>query len=167
MTASAGVSLEYHRHETERDLDTPPGRAQTWTITVPESEDRIIVHCTGPEPAWLRPVISRLVELLRLPAGWNSYGASAVQIGAVEAALRVLIETMQSHTPAPSIVPTSHGGVQLEWHTREIDLEVEVTPTGHVTAAYECEPNGREWEADLSADLAPLVSALDELSPRT
>jgi hypothetical protein len=45
----------------------------------------------------------------------------------------VLKSLMQPQTPAPQVVPSAGGGVQLEWHERDIDLEV------NFTAPYQCE----------------------------
>ena len=64
---------------------------------------------------------------------------------------------MRPNTPAPSIVPTVRGGLQLEWHQTQIDLEVEITPHGTIHLAYENFAEGREWEGDLGSDLAPPV----------
>ena len=40
---------------------------------------------------------------------------------------------MRPRTPVPQVVPSPVGGVQLEWHEKDIDLEL------HITAPYECE----------------------------
>ena len=62
-------------------------------------------------------------------------------------ALQLLAATMRPATPAPIVVPTVRGGLQLEWHQRDVDLEVEVPPSGAVQVAYENLAEGREWEA--------------------
>ncbi len=67
---------------------------------------------------------------------------------------------MQSDTPTPAVVPTSRGGVQLEWHTREIDVEVEIPSPDHITVSYEDHRSGKEWEDELTSDFTPLSDAL-------
>jgi hypothetical protein len=122
----------------------------------------IALRLEGDEPAWLPSVLRAVDVLLGLPTGWNSYGAPRIDPHAVEAALRLLLATMQPDTLAPSVVPTVRGGVQLEWHASGVDLEVEVTPSGHVSVAYE-DDEGQEWEADPLVDLRPLKQALRSL----
>jgi hypothetical protein len=75
----------------------------------------------------------QLEELMRLPAGWDSYGAPPIRPEAVSFALSVLNSIMKLQTPLPQVVPTSVGGVQLEWHEKDIDLEL------HISAPYNCE----------------------------
>ncbi len=73
---------------------------------------------------------------------------------------------MPGDTPAPSIVPTPRGRVQLEWHIHGVDLEVGVTPNGSIAAAWADAADGTEWAADLGANLDRLASALAELTRR-
>jgi hypothetical protein len=114
---------------------------------------------------WLLPTVRELRALLALPDGWNSYRAARIDPGAILTALELLAQTMTPTTPAPSVVPMSRGGVQLEWHEQGVDLEVSVDPDGHVMAAYENE-QGTEWEDDLTERHARLAEALAELASR-
>jgi hypothetical protein len=78
---------------------------------------------------------------------------------------------MTLNAPIPDIVPTPTGGLQLEWHTAGIDLEVEIGPEGHISACYEdaADPEA-EWEGDLgyqqSAQLNRLIHCIDEIERR-
>ena len=67
--------------------------------------------------AWLRT----------LRPGWNSLGGVPISEAAIHTA-----EVISSHDPA--IVPRSNGGVQLEWHTDGLDLEVVIAPDGRLEA---------------------------------
>lgn len=71
------------------------------------------------------------LRLLGLPPNWDTYGARRVTWqAAVWGAWYAL--TMR---PAPGyVVPTGAGGVQIEWHTAEIDFEMEIDRTGRVIA---------------------------------
>lgn len=115
---------------------------------------------------WQAAVLERVVALLNMPANWDGYGAPAISREAVMFALEVLQRTMQPTTPVPQVVPSSVGGVQLEWHERDIDLEL------HVAAPFRCEiwfedhRAGTMVSKELSADFAALRSALDELTKR-
>ena len=80
--------------------------------------------------------------------------------------VRLLVGVMRADTPAPLIIPTNRGGVQLEWHTRGIDLEVEAKPAARVHVFFHDHREQQEWEGDLSKDLTPLSRFLVQLSDR-
>jgi hypothetical protein len=132
----------------------------------PDRGQKVTIRLPNDRTAWLRPTLERFGELLRLPENWNSYGARPVDVGAVVCALQILGETMQADTPAPSIVPTPRGGVQCEWHIYGIDLEVDVTPGGRVTAAWDDAASGSAWEDELGPSFDRLASALADLTRR-
>lgn len=149
------------------DAGTFSGRGRPRELKVWTDRGHLIIELEGQEPPWLRPILDRLADILQLPENWNSYGARRVALDAVADALDVLGETMLETTPAPSIVATSRGGVQLEWHMRGIDLEVGVTPNGRLTAAYEDSDDGDEWDEEDGVSLERLASALSKLTRRS
>ena len=124
------------------------------------------VTLAGDPPAWLRPTLEAMAELLELPENWNSYGARPIDPAALAWALELLGSTMNPETPAPTLVPTSGGGVELEWHTRGIDLEVHAVPPRGIYFYCEDHVTGSEDEQELEGDLSPLVNALAELARR-
>ena len=74
--------------------------------------------------------VQKMIELLELPPGWNSYNARPIRKENVTFALDVLAHTMRADTPVPNVIPMVRGGVQLEWHTAGINLEVSIySPT--------------------------------------
>ena len=133
-------------------------------VTIPERRIRFQIEVSGDEPLWLPPVIEEFMALLRLPPNWNSYGAQQIDPKTVQFALEILLATMRPDTPRPILVPTSRGGVQLEWHTRGVDLEVEILEPGRLRVSYEEQRGGTEWEAELTSNLAPLVEPIARLS---
>lgn len=116
------------------------------------------------EPAWLGPTTQRVAELLDLPDNWDSYGGRPIDRAAVARALQFLGKVMQPATPPPTIIPTSHGSVELEWHTRGVDLEVRPLPSGGASVYCEDQRSGEQWEAELGADLSRLERVLVELA---
>lgn len=56
--------------------------------------------------------------------------------------------------------------MQLEWHTRGIDLEIEMQASGRIYASYEDHRSGDEREEELTADPTHLSDVLSELSRR-
>jgi hypothetical protein len=115
-------------------------------------------------PPWIKPAVRGLSALLELPSDWDSYGGVRIKPEIVIAALNLLFETMQYDSPAPSIVPTSRGGIQLEWHRNGVDLEVEFVSPSRVRGVFEDRQNGDTWDRDLFYDLGPLTKAIAELS---
>jgi hypothetical protein len=80
---------------------------------------------------WFDSTVQALKNMLSLAANWDSYGAPPIDPITLSSALEFLCDAIQDDTPAPSVVPTSHGGIQIEWHTQGIDIEVEfLSPTG-------------------------------------
>lgn len=120
----------------------------------------------GSPPAWMLPTLQSIGELLSLPENWDSYGASRIKPDLVNAAITFLLETMLVHTPTPSVVPTSAGGVQVEWHTKGIDLEVEFITSSRLRACFEDRRTDRSWEQELSSNLSDVADAIASLSQR-
>jgi hypothetical protein len=110
------------------------------------------------------PTTESLVGLLSLGQGWNSYGARPVDPLKVVAALELLAQVMSDSAPAPTVVPTSRGGVQLEWHTLGIDLEVEVQSPQRFQVSFEDSRSNVEWEGELTLDMTPLAKFISSLS---
>lgn len=115
----------------------------------------------------LRLVRDGLTALINLPLDWDSYGARPIDASCLRAAFDVLKSVMREDTPVPSIVPTSDGHVQFEWHARAIDLEVEVVSSTAIHVLYE-DHAGKEppQELFLSYDLRPLSGFVHELTRR-
>lgn len=115
-------------------------------------------------PVWLEPVFKKLAELLDLPPNWDSYGAKPVNPETAVYAINLLFDVMNDEMPAPSVVPTNRGGVQLEWHTTRGDLEIEIEAPYKVGAFFEDTPRGESWEENRVIDLGKLQGALTRLA---
>lgn len=88
-----------------------------------------------PLPLWVEPTIRALVERMQLPQNWDSYGAKAVTAAAVARALDILTRVMGNGSPTPDVVPLTDGGIQMEWHTANWELEITI-PGDDVPAYY-------------------------------
>jgi hypothetical protein len=73
---------------------------------------------------------------------------------------------MQPDTPSPQIIPTPRGAIQLEWHLRSIDLEVEALPSGLLHISYEDRESGEIVEDLITPDLTEMTQALAKISER-
>jgi len=89
-----------------------------------------------------------------------------VSLKAAEASLDVLVMVVSHGSPAPSVVPLSTGGLQLEWHTQGVDLEVAVEHDGTLEVLYEDSQTGEEWEREFDRNLDLLRPTLAVLAQR-
>jgi hypothetical protein len=149
--------------EAERPDARAPAPDTTFVDEAPSRRCRLRIQPLGAVPAWLQSTVRRLEYLLRLPDDWDSHDAVHVDPRAAGQVVRLLAATMRPDTPPPTIVPTPRGGVQLEWHYSDVDLEIEVPPAGALHVAYENTVEQQDWEADLRFDLTRLVQALAAL----
>lgn len=109
----------------------------------------------------------KLDELGLLKPDWDSYGAPAISSSARNAALRLLEELVLPSTPTPAVIPTSDGSVQLEWHTKGIDLEVRVLSPARIGVFLEDGRNELQpMDKELQSDLRELQRAMFTLTSR-
>lgn len=103
-------------------------------------------------------VLKRSQELMRLPEGWNSYGAKSPERRGLASAthfLRDVIGVLIDHeieVPTPFLVPTASGGVQFEWKVGPRELELELPEKGRflflaVDGSEESEGEVSRWTA--------------------
>jgi hypothetical protein len=96
------------------------------------------IHMTlHSEPAWLYSTFAQIQRLAGLRADWDSYGGMPPSDYVLVDALKVVLYTSTTESVAPVIVPTSDGGVQLEWQSANHDLEIRVMPGGEVSGIRE------------------------------
>ena len=112
-------------------------------------------------PSRLIGIAAKLNAFLALPPGWNSYGASPIREESVETTWRLLSCVLEPRMPLPYVVPLPTGGVQLEWHTERIDLEIEIEGPDRMAVYYQLGEEERECE--VSVDLTPIVEAMELL----
>lgn len=117
--------------------------------------------------AWFFPVRESIYGLLSLRDNWDSYGASAVKQDLAATAADILQSIMDPDTRIPAVVPTTRGGIQIEWHASGIDLEIEIESTARITAFYEDSATGLRWERELTSDLHTISCITARLSTRT
>ena len=137
-------------------------RLRTARIRIPNGQ--IEFTYSDRVPVWFQEVIASLAQLAWLPANWNSYQAIQIRPICLSAAIRVLLDVTRIDTPKPSVVPTVRGTVQLEWHTRGVDLEVEILGPSRLLASFEDTKTGEDWEAAVGADLTRLVECVNRLT---
>lgn len=142
--SNSHVTLRYDFEEIRR-LDRD-GRART-SISLPRSGSWLLVSPPAgppPEPFVLpantssgttlpATVSARLLELTRLEADWDSYGALPMSNRAVAAAgaliSRILARSGDRGVPH-EITPIADGGVSLEWRYPSRELGLNACPEG-------------------------------------
>lgn len=129
-------------------VEKPPSlltERREWSVKLPLRGSLLEFRITGEEPRWLYPTLSHFQEMLQLPEGWDSYGASLISDEAIAEAADVLVRLkLPLETPEPSVVPGSSGSVQLEWHRCGADVEIHISSAGDATAFLSDE--GEEYE---------------------
>lgn len=116
-------------------------------------------------PEWLKEAEETLRGFATFPEGWDSYGAKSPEPHVVDAAIELLHRIVQHNTLKPAIVPTNRGGIQIEWHTQGVDLEIEMTPHGGIRLLYDNPHEDAEEELELGLDLTPLANLIAKVSP--
>jgi hypothetical protein len=69
---------------------------------------------------------NKINDLLRLPENWNSYGATKIRADVASFCISLMASLVKSDTPLPNVVPLNKGGIQLEWHQNQADLEIAI-----------------------------------------
>jgi len=67
-------------------------------------------------------------RLAALPENWDTYGGAPIDPRAIQAAKEWLA--------AAQVVPCSDGGMQIEWHHLDADVEVTFKPDGRIDVAW-------------------------------
>ena len=115
-------------------------------------------------PASFRRSAGAVVDLLTLPAGWNSYGAKPIAPQNAVEAIRLLAGFIGPDTPPPAVVPRVQGGIQLEWHAESIDIEVYIDSPGNVSFFAEHAETGDTFDGPLVGHEAVLSAWLLHIS---
>jgi len=137
----------------------------TWSRSIRNTEGEVIGNIiVEGHFISLESTLDCIVGLMELAPNWDSFGAQPIDPACILESIKLLLSVTNENTPLPSVVPTSQGGVQLEWHTNGVDLEVEVHSPPRFSASCEELDTGREEEWVFSADLTRLMACIAKLS---
>ena len=150
----------------EQSLVFPKRHGEALMIhLVPRNQPAPVLSQTNPK--WMDVTVSRLESLARLSEDWDSYGASRVESSRIQQAYNLLQSTMDEDTPAPILVPTPEGSIQMEWHTLGIELEVSLLSDTDLDVCFEdLSGTERPFDAVLSYDVTPLRGLMQLLASR-
>jgi hypothetical protein len=122
------------------------------------------VYANHPMSSTFRKSVEAVADLLSLPPGWNSYSAKPIDHQNARQAIRLLAEFLKPNTPPPSVVPTVRGGIQLEWHTGGVNVEIYIESQDDVSFFAEEAGSGNSSEVPLAGHEEELRSWLQRLS---
>jgi len=136
---------------------------------------RILIRKRGPagsaelqaSGSWPRSFLKSagaVVDLLNLPAGWDSYAAKVIAPQNALQAIRFLADFVGPDTPQPAVVPRVQGGIQIEWHTMSVDIEVYIDAPGRVRWFAERAEAGETLEGPLAGHEAVLKAWVQQIS---
>jgi hypothetical protein len=115
-------------------------------------------------PPWFDRTMLGFADVLTLPAGWDSYRAKTIDEPTIRKALQFLDLLLSDESPAPSVVPLSSGGIQLEWHRSKQDLEILFEPGADPEFLYQNHRVSTEHQGSASAQfklLQQIIRGID------
>lgn len=115
-------------------------------------------------PPWWDKFLEKLRKLAELPQGWDSYGSDPISPSCIQKVIETLPKFVVEETPMPSAVPCSDGAVQIEWHTRGMEVEIEFTADGRIVAFVKNLKTDEEWSDYVTDDILRLRRALFPLA---
>lgn len=114
-------------------------------------------------PPWVEPTLSGFSAIHCLEENWNADGAKKISNDLIRQSLTTLAQIMEISSPVPSIVPLSDGGLQIEWHRRQQDLEIVFSAEEAPNFFYENRINGVQ-EGGYASDIARLIQLLRNIA---
>ncbi|MBI1792085.1 MAG: hypothetical protein HYR60_31555 [Acidobacteria bacterium] len=114
-------------------------------------------------PTWFMSVLHGFANLVTLADNWDGEGASKIDKTTINRALAAIDRLLASDAPAPSIVPLSDSGLQIEWHRKQRDLEIEFTPNGRVEFYYFDEVTEEEHEGPVGPNFVNVEGYLERI----
>ncbi len=149
-----------HRVATSAALTKP--KEVTFIVPSEGSAYRIVI-ATEEIPGWVQPTIAAFIGIQKLSDNWDSYGGKRVSFDLIRQALSILGSIMEVNSPIPSVVPLGDGGMQLEWHRKQQDLEIVLAADDVPQFYYQNRTAGIELEG-FASDTTGLAQLLRKIA---
>ncbi|MFK5985179.1 MAG: hypothetical protein QM479_07115 [Pseudomonadota bacterium] len=157
MNTETISTMDGHFAQDNLDLD----------ICVKPCKTNVVTLSSRKIPKWYSETAESIYSILALSDNWDSYGANRFSQETAKAVDNLLRGIMHMNTPAPQLVPSASGTIQLEWHVGGIDLEIEVESLSTSYVFFEDEKNQEPlWEGEIKYDLSKLVHYINILTER-
>ena len=113
---------------------------------------------------WLDAATGRLLHLGSLQPGWDGHYGKPLDedISTMAAALLALFDSWKA--PMPAIMPLSDGGLQIEWHRKGWDIEIEMMSKGEINIFAHDISRGVEDNFPWSGNVDRVHSILKKIS---
>ena len=121
-------------------------------VWVSEFGDLDVSGCAPADPAWMAEALDSINGLLQSGPDWDSYGSPAIEPAVASRAVALLRWLAWTSTPAPRVIGTSHGGMQLEWLHGGQELQIEIDPADGVSVFYADRQQNSSWEVPLGSE---------------
>lgn len=95
-----------------------------------DGEIRAIVDVLGIEAALPTEWADRIAELASLRKGWLDPDSDSPSRETLDVTEEFLLACVDEGLPRPSIYPSADGGVQLEWRTDSVSVELDILNSG-------------------------------------
>ena len=148
-------------YPSERPMDVF-GRGRANVVGFPANFARATL--TQPQITWADEVTARLNHICALSPGWDGYRGRSTRFDVAEFAISLLRRVCKPHTPAPVIIPLPSGGLQIEWHHDEAQIELTIRAPYNVevwTADPHADPDGQE--VHLTTDFTSILPIIHKL----
>jgi hypothetical protein len=116
-----------------------------------------------PQSRWMIDLQERFDELASLPIGWDGYLGRPVSFTCAYFAANLIERLYLEGVPAPQLVPGGDGTVQLEWHRKQFDVEIDILAPCEIAATRRDLRTGLVEELELQTDFTALASWISEL----
>ena len=125
-----------------------------------ESVARVSVRGTAP---WVDPVVRRLRELVSLPVNWDPRGSRPMNADDLRDALDFLPRVMKDDTSVPWIGLLASGGLQLTWHSGDVEVEA-IFDRARGEREILVSVGDNEWDAPVDHGHALFLTVRDRLT---
>lgn len=110
---------------------------------------------------WHDAIRTKMNALCGLQLGWDGYNGMPSRFDIAEFAASLLERLYNEKTPIPDIVPLADGGIQIEWHVNNIDIEIAINKPLCASVWVEDPRGGVEME--MTNDFSDLIPWIDKL----
>ncbi len=109
-----------------------------------------------------RIIFEGLQQLKKLEEGWDAYGAPPIEERALRRTADLLRKVVTEWAPLPDLMPSTDGGVIVEWYRPRRRLRITIPPEDTPTLFYRDEAG--IWEGPLDENAPDLRTLLDRIS---
>jgi hypothetical protein len=111
----------------------------------------------------MKSLIYQFSKMLDLERNWDGYDADTIDPASVRRAL-IFVLNLDPTIPLPRAAPVCNSDVQLEWHIRGIDMEIEFLGDTFISVLYENAETGEMWELEATGIDGRVMDAVRTLA---